>query len=147
MKTACLLAQSFPAEQYRHFQDTTCAFESKPRIPNRTVSTIHACDRVSTLVSGFTTEFRQFRLPDPVLRSMDLPGSTSPCACIVDAPDRLEGHGVLFGPVQGFSWVVGDGGLRMLGPRSDRLDSASLQMLFYECDHLRNGRSISAWAK
>ena len=82
----------------------------------------------------------------------DLARSVPSCAFVVDAPDRLEGFGVAFGPVEGFSGIAG-GGVRISGRRSDRqdaadrLDSAGLAMLFDERDHLRNGRSSSAWAK
>ena len=62
--------------------------------------------------------------------------SVLPSAFLVDAPDRLEGFGVLFGPIRGFSGVAGDGGVRIMSRRSDqqdeadRLDSAGIAMLF-----------------
>ena len=47
-----------------------------------------------------------------------------PFAFIVDAPDRLEGFGVPLGPIRGFSRVANDGGIRIVGRRSDQQDAA-----------------------
>ena len=54
----------------------------------------------------------------------DLARSVPPSAFIVDAPDRLEGFGDPFEPVGGFSGIAGDGGMRIMGRRSDRQDAA-----------------------
>ena len=60
----------------------------------------------------------------PPQLSPDLARSVPPSAFIVDAPDHLDGFGVLFGPVGRFSGVAGDGGMRIIGRRSDRQDAA-----------------------
>ena len=89
----------------------------------------------------------------PTQLAPSLVRSVPSCAFGVDAPDRLEGFGVAFGPVGGFARIAGDGGMRVIGRRSDlqdatdRLDSVGLTMLFNERDHLRNGRSSSAWMR
>ena len=76
-----------------------------------------------------------------------------PMLSLWTALDRLEGFGVPFGLIGGLSGVAGDGGMCVVGQRSDqqdaadRLDTVGLAMLFNESDHLLNRRSSSAWAK
>ena len=60
----------------------------------------------------------------PPQLSPDLARSVPPSAFIVDAPDHLDGFGVLFGPVGRFSGVAGDGGMRIIGRRSDQQNAA-----------------------
>ena len=81
----------------------------------------------------------------PAQFAPDLARSEPPFACIVNALDCLEGFGVPFGPVGGFSGIAGEGDMRLSGRRSDRqdaadrFDSVGLAMLFNEEGHLRNG--------
>ena len=88
----------------------------------------------------------------PPQLSPDLGRSGPPSAFIVDAPDRRKGFGVLFGPVGRFSGVAGDGGMRMIGRRSERQNAADwLDSAASRCFSMKaiicEGRSSSAWMR
>ena len=82
-----------------------------------------------------------------------LAGPVAPPALAVGRLDLLEILHVLPGTVRGQLGVAGSSGMTVEGCRgdrqntADRLDPEDLAMLFNEGDHLRNGRSSSAWAK
>ena len=83
----------------------------------------------------------------------DLAGPVAPPALAVGRLDLLEILHVLPGTVRGQLGSAGNGGMPVEGRggdrqnAADRLDPMDLAMLFDERDHLRNGRSSSAWAK
>ena len=83
----------------------------------------------------------------------DLAGTVASPALAVGCLDLLEILHVLPGTVRGQLGIAGDGGMTVKGCRgdrqntADRLDPENSTMLLDEGDHLRNGRSSSAWAK
>jgi len=83
----------------------------------------------------------------------DLAGPVAPPALAVGRLDLLMVLHVLPGAIRGQLGVAGNGGMTVKGCRGDRQDTADrldpedLAMFFDEGDHLRNGRSSSAWAK
>ena len=83
----------------------------------------------------------------------DLARAVAASALVIYASDLLEILLVLPGAIRGQLRFAGNGGMTVKGRRgdrqntADRLDPIDLAMLLDEGDHLRNGRSSSAWAK
>src|SRR6056297_367099 len=83
----------------------------------------------------------------------DLASSVAPPALAVGHLDLLYVNSILPGAVRGKLWIARSGGMAMEGGwgdlqnTADRLDPEGLAVLLDEGDHLRNGRSSSAWAK
>src|SRR6056297_270485 len=83
----------------------------------------------------------------------DLASTVAPAALTVDRPDPSEVHSVLLCAIRSKLGIARDSSMAMEGRwgnlqnTGDRLDPENLAMLFDEGNHLRNGRSSSAWAK